>query len=164
LTILGPLSIQADYTLANLSEVVLPMRSADGRIVNSPIGTRGFHGGYVAVSYFLTGEHRLYNKSMGKLNPWYTRPNTNFWFVRDENGRLSSCLGAWELTFRYSYLNLNDEFIRGGVLSGFTYGLNWHLNPNMRIMFNYVNDQRWHRDGAFSGVVQGFGIRTHFQF
>ena len=46
--------------------------------------------------------------------------------------------GAWQLAARYSYLDLTDEGIRGGILSDITAGMNWYLFPNTRAMFNYV--------------------------
>ncbi|MFO7931710.1 MAG: porin, partial [Desulfosalsimonas sp.] len=43
-----------------------------------------------------------------------------------------------ELGVRYSSLDLNDEAIEGGELNDLTLGVNWHLNPNVRTMINYV--------------------------
>ncbi|MHC4097467.1 MAG: porin, partial [Planctomycetota bacterium] len=40
---------------------------------------------------------------------------------------------------RYSGLDLDDSGISGGELDTITAGLNWHLNPNTRIMWNYVH-------------------------
>ena len=39
---------------------------------------------------------------------------------------------------RYSYIDLDRARINGDRLDDFTLGLNWYLNPNMRVMFNYV--------------------------
>ncbi|MFW5810298.1 MAG: porin [Thermodesulfobacteriota bacterium] len=35
-------------------------------------------------------------------------------------------------------IDLTDADIEGGELSDITLGVNWHLNPNVRVMFNYV--------------------------
>jgi len=45
---------------------------------------------------------------------------------------------AGEVGLRYASVDLTDEDIEGGELSDITFGVNWHLNPNVRMMFNYV--------------------------
>ncbi|MEE8260545.1 MAG: porin, partial [Nitrospinaceae bacterium] len=51
--------------------------------------------------------------------------------------------GALQVALRYSTLDLNDDnsapAYRGGEMDNITLGLNWHLNPNTRFMFNYVH-------------------------
>ena len=38
-------------------------------------------------------------------------------------------------------MDLNDAGITGGEIDNITAGLNWYLNPNTRMMFNYVFSQ-----------------------
>jgi phosphate-selective porin OprO/OprP len=42
------------------------------------------------------------------------------------------------LAARYSTVDLNDADVEGGEQYDITGGLNWYLNPNTRIMLNYV--------------------------
>jgi phosphate-selective porin OprO/OprP len=150
----------------------------------TPIGREFFWGTSTQVSCFLTGENRTYNKRYGS----YARviPNENAWLVRDEDGNFNGGLGAWEVLFRYDYVNANvlDTLVAGspGVVAGsgaansYTVGLNWHLNPNMRVMFNYTLFDRYINPSTtavatpnFAGlsvhdITQGFGTRFHLQF
>ncbi len=52
--------------------------------------------------------------------------------------------GAWQVAARYSSVDLNDESIRGGQLDDITLGINWHLNPNTRVMCNYIRARLRH--------------------
>ncbi|MEI6256344.1 MAG: porin, partial [Planctomycetota bacterium] len=88
--------------------------------------------------------------------------------------------GAWQVGARYNYLCLSDGQVNGGVLNGMTLGLNWLLNPNARVYFNYDLTYRdfvstpWKKDstGAVvpgtssngSGFINGFGTRLAFDF
>lgn len=89
-----------------------------------------FWGFYVYASYFITGENRRYNTSEGTFSG--IKPNNNF-------NPFKGGWGALEAAFRYSYLNLNDQKIRGGKESDFTIGLNWYPCSKVRFMFNYVH-------------------------
>ncbi|MFC1480291.1 porin [Candidatus Omnitrophota bacterium] len=114
----GPLSLQGEFMQSFVNQ-------AGGGLSDTY-----FQGLYAQTSYFLTGEHRNYSKSNGVFSR--VRPNNNF-SIKDQT------FGAWELAARYSYLDLQDNGIYGGTMSDVTVGLNWYLNPNMRIMGNYVH-------------------------
>lgn len=108
---------------------------------------------YVSGSYFLTGEHRPYDGgAFDRL-----KPNEN---VRagDKGG-----LGAWELAARYSTMDLVDSGIVGGEMNALTLGINWYLNPSVRIMANYVRASA--DDAASNTNVDGTGhfFSTRFQ-
>jgi phosphate-selective porin OprO/OprP len=92
-------------------------------------GDPDFWGHYLYVSYFLTGENRGYNKSKGVFSG--IKPKNSF---RPLQGKW----GALELALRYSYLDLNDEGIKGGKERNITTGLNWYLNSKTRFMLNYT--------------------------
>ena len=58
--------------------------------------------------------------------------------------------GAFELAARYSWMSLDDDNIRGGILNQETVGFNWQLNPNIRWMWNYVHS---HVNGVGSADI-----------
>jgi phosphate-selective porin OprO/OprP len=101
-----------------------------------------FHGCHIDCGYFLTGEHREYHSASGTLgavrvnHPWLCCPC--------ESGRQRG-FGAWELTARFAYLDLFDSDVprgedgqRVGIqLPQSTFGVNWYLSDQVRLMFNY---------------------------
>ena len=61
--------------------------------------------------------------------------------------------GAWELSTRYSSVDLTDGLVDGGEMDIFSLGVNWWLSPIFNVNLNYrfiTND----RDGL-SGDTQG---------
>lgn len=118
----GPFSVQTEYIGAFVDRV--------GQVDTN------FNGVYFYTSYFLTGEHRSYDRPNGTFSR--VKPFENFFRVRDEDGNIQMGKGAWELGYRYSYLDLNDDNIAGGRVSDHTIGLNWYLTPYTRLMWNYV--------------------------
>src|SRR5262249_32415273 len=90
------------------------------------------------------------------------------WLKRDDDGGVTYGWGAWEVAARYSYLNLNDGPVRGGVMGGTTLGLNWYLNSNLKVQFEYLTNSRYDKltggNGNLPAPVQGFGSRIQFQF
>ncbi len=159
LGIWGPLSVQAEAAWAFASDVrqVYPAAA-----LGTPRGDTTFWGGYVQASYFLTGEHRGYDRRFGTFD----RPkvNENFFLVRGEDGRFHYGLGAWEVAYRFSYLDLNDNGINGGQLNQHTIGLNWYFNDNFKVQANYINIQRNVAEPANSGTVHGFGLLAQWYF
>ncbi len=141
----GPFSLQGEYITANV----------DSESMDDP----QFDGFYVFASYFLTGEHRPYKTSGGKFDR--VKPKNNF----DGKGGL----GAWEVAARYSNVDLNDgDIMYAGELSNVTLGLNWYLNPNMRIMWNYVNssleDRMYEEDLIDDADADTFMMRLQVDF
>ncbi len=97
------------------------------------------NGAYVYVSYFLTGENRHYSRQRAAFDR--VKPFTNVFRVRTEDGYVQTGWGAWEVAYRFSYLDLDDAAagILGGNAHDHTIGVNWYLNPNMRVMADYVH-------------------------
>ncbi|GIW80667.1 MAG: hypothetical protein KatS3mg105_2474 [Gemmatales bacterium] len=116
-----------------------------------------FHGAYVYVAYWLTGEHQPYNKRRGVIGQ--VKPFENFFLVERCRGGWGGGWGAWQIAARYSYLDLTDNDIRGGVEDNVTFGLNWIWNTNARMQFNYVIGKIRDRQpvngftgGSFTGI------------
>lgn len=127
----GPLTLQGEYFFTDVN--------------TQDLGDRDFSGYYVQASYMLTGETRPYKNANGVFDR--IRPKHNFKLGGDDAG-----WGAWEVALRYSNLDLNDGHtsfvdrildrsreIRGGEEDNLTLGLNWYLNPNVRVMWNYTH-------------------------
>jgi len=133
----GPFSVQGEYIRADVRA--------------SRRDNASFDGWYAYASYVLTGEHRRYRKR----NPVFQSPTPrrNFGFGEEDGW------GAWEVALRFSGIDLDDGRVRGGSMRDVTAGLNWYLNPNMRIMLNYVHGDVKHR--LYSGRVQS--LQTRFQ-
>lgn len=150
----GPLSVQGEWILTDLQ---------GDRDAN-------LQGGYVFVSYFLTGENRVYSKSrstFGRIKPY-----ENFWWVDDTGSLCCHGSGAWELAARYSNLDYDSSGVTGiggsngtrGELNNFTFGVNWYWNPYMHVTFNYVHSEL---DDAVTGQnadVDAFLTRCHVDF
>lgn len=111
----GPLSFQGEYFHL----------FADSDTADNP----RFWGFYLYGSYFITGEHRSYDRSKGVFSG--IRPKSDFHLF--DGG-----WGALEIALRFSYVDLNGGSIRGGREYDLTGGLNWYLNENTRFMFNYI--------------------------
>jgi phosphate-selective porin OprO/OprP len=110
----GPLSVQGEYIYA--------LVDADDDL--------HFWGLYLYGSYILTGEHRKYSTGSGTFSGVD---------IKNEFHPRKGKWGAFELGLRYSYIDLNDKFIKGGKERNITIGLNWYLYPKIRCMFNYVH-------------------------
>jgi len=95
-----------------------------------------FHGGYVYLSYFLTGEHMPWERKSGTLGR--IKPFENFFLVDRCGGGTGYGLGAWQLAVRYSYADFSDSDVQGGIGESLTAGLNWYWTPYSRMQFNYI--------------------------
>jgi phosphate-selective porin OprO/OprP len=163
LTILGPFSIQAEAYYDKFRNG----RFANNNLLGTTnLGDVEFYGWYAFASYYLTGENRTYlktpNTSTGHAAPAIGRPMvySPFFMLRrgacgDEG--IARGWGAWEVAARMGYLKLIDggfatattqtgavvapapigAVSQSGRLWQYTLGLNWYLNPNMKVQWNY---------------------------
>jgi len=133
----GPVSLQAEY-MRLWADRQPPNRDAQ------------FDGFYFQASWLVTGEHRPYDRKNGVFSR--VKPRRDFRLKQQG-------WGAWELAARYSCLDLNDAGIAGGEMDDYTFGLNWYLNPNVRMTFNYI-----HSDVRGAGEADLFGGRVQVDF
>ncbi len=89
------------------------------------------NGSYASLSCLLFGGKYAYNSEEGE-------------FTQVSRGK---DWGDIELALRYDYINLNDTHaqIMGGSANGFTAGVTYHINYNVKFMVNYsyINHDRY---------------------
>lgn len=105
----GPMSVQAEFVSSTLDD--------DSEVT----------AWYLQGSYFVTGESRAYKKSAASFSR--VKPTSNY----GDDGN-----GAIELAIRMQEIEL-DEMTAGENAEALSMGINWHLNPNARVMFNIIN-------------------------
>jgi phosphate-selective porin OprO/OprP len=164
----GPWTLTAEYSgsvVRNAFTGGLPL--PNGRL---PAGVAAHgdyfaQGYYVEVLYFLTGDHQTYDlnrRGYGRI-----RPRENFFLVDGERGPLFGH-GAWQVGVRYDYIDLSNHGINGGFAHAITVGLNWYLNPNAKLQWNYVWTERNfapdNNAGMVAGDINAFGMRFHWDF
>lgn len=125
-----------------------------------------FDGWYVEGGWVLTGEARKYNPDTAAFDaPPVAKP-----FNLKDGG-----WGTWELAARYSVVDLNsDPFaplagnrIRGGEQTITTLGVNWFLNPSLRLSLDWldVSVDRLTAGGLRAGQdYQALNLRSQFAF
>ena len=155
----GPLTVQSEYT-ANVIRSASAAATATAP-AGRPQGDLFFQGVYAEAMLFLTGESRTWNPKTAVFNrvqplrPLRLKPSSDC----DGYG-----YGAWELAARYSYIDLSNKAIQAGRLDSVTLGLNWYLNANAKMQFNYDYTQRGDTTVPARGHVHGFGVRSAFDF
>lgn len=142
----GPFMVMGEYSKASLSRAGMP--DAD------------FTGWYVGGALTLTGESRTsaYRQNNGEFKG--LRPGSAF---DPSEGNW----GAFELTARYSTLDLNDGVVTGGESDVLNAGLNWIINPNMRMLFDWTHVLDTDESNAVRTLVPGmdiFTIRTQYNY
>ena len=96
---------------------------------------------YVQGSWLLNGGHKAYKAGNGV----FTGPKV-------EGVRL------WELTARYDRIE-NDD-LPGRIATTWMLGVNYYLNPSLRIMANFVQGE----NDLSGDETSQFGLRTQFAF
>lgn len=128
-----------------------------------------YNGGYMFLSYFLTGENRQYRKDLKVIDR--TQPYEPFFLVDSAKG-IACGWGAWELNFGYSWVNLDDGHDtvattpgtaanrRRGFNNNLIAGVNWYQNAWSRMYFDYELELVDFVDaGVPNSTANIFGIR-----
>lgn len=133
----GPLSFQGEWLSASI----------DSPSTMDPT----LNGWYVMAAYTITGESRSYKTYDGVFGS--VKPATNY--GKDGNG-------AFEVAARYSMADYTDVpgLSTNGEVTSITVGANWYLNPNARVMGNYVISER---DGTGAGTGEESAVQFRFQ-
>lgn len=146
----GPFSVQGEY----------------GRLSIDRFGTAStvkFDGFYGFASFFLTGESRVFkNGVVDRLKP-----------IADFNPQKGNW-GAFELAARYDQLDLTDHDFSplDRKATSWTGALNWYLNGNVKVLFNYIrfkgeNSPLVVAPVAVNGTTakgEAFATRLHLDF
>jgi len=114
----GPLSFQAEYIQSEVN--------------GTDFGGASFWGGYVQLSWFLTGEHKSYDTGMATFSRVEPKQDSQGIFRKRPGGAL-------ELTGRISNVDLNDRGITGGEMVDLSFGVNWYLSSTSALKLNYIN-------------------------
>jgi phosphate-selective porin OprO/OprP len=146
--VFGPWSLQGEWSAAAVQQ------TAAGLVF--------VHGVYVYGSYFLTGEHRGYNRTRGSFD----RVDVLRPLIRSRTDPRGGW-GAVELAARFSYLDFDSPNLPPDAsgasartkLYELTVGANWYLNSNTRIMIDYTAGMP-DKAGAGQTVAHLFGVRT----
>ena len=115
--------------------------------VDSPsYGNLDFSGYHITGSWIVSGEMRSYNRKSGVLGPVPVAKDVN------QGG-----WGSWELSTRWSSIDLQDRTIDGGRLDILSFGVNWWLTPvfNVNLNYRFINNQT----NGLSGNSSGFNAR-----
>lgn len=118
----GPLLVQAEYIRTDVQRF-------------NGLPSLGFQGGYVEGSVVLNGRGRDY-----VLTPQGGTTYAVFKGIEvPERLRVSrGGAGVFELSARFSAIDLNDRRLGGGSEQDLSVGLSWYPEPNVRLIANYV--------------------------
>jgi len=125
----GPLWIAYEYTRTDVANPVL--------------GNPSFDGYWVAASWILTGEMRAYNYKSGTFGGVPVSRSVY------QNGK-----GAWELSARWSSIDLEDGLVASGGMDIASLGLTWWATPffGLNANFRYIRNELDGVEGRSSGV------------
>ncbi len=135
-----------------------------------------YYGAYLQGGYFLTGESIGYNKQTGVLD-YVVEPFSEF-VGTGKRGKVCGW-GAWEVAFRWSYLNLVGSNVNpaniipggagpppspnAGAVNESTLALNWWWNRYSRVQFNWIHSSPTYTAFGYA-PFDIFGTRFQVEF
>lgn len=138
----GPVTVQSEAFLS-----AVDLNGSDLVFVN---------GAYSHLSYFLTGENRIYDR-FGQHGAQFAR-NKPYHNLSAAPGCWA--WGAWELKARWSYLDLST--VAAGQYNDLTAGMNWYWSDRTRIMFDWIHP--WTSQQTVFGDTEADVLAMRFDF
>ncbi len=129
----GPFWLASEYTRTEVD--------------NPELGDPVFSGYWVGASWILTGEMRPYRYKSGTFGGAPIARNV------EQNGK-----GAWEISTRFSHIDLEDGGVHGGEMDIASLGISWWLTPVFGVDVNYR--YIWNELGGEEGTSSGFNSRV----
>lgn len=112
------------------------------RVSSPETGNPWFHGGEAFVQWLTTGETRSYNMA-----------GSYFREVSPDSTIIQGASGGWGPMVKFSYSNLTNGPLQGGIFWRVTPMINWYMTDNLRFEFAYGY-----------GVLTKLGARSVTQF
>lgn len=148
-----------------------------GTLLDQQTGPNIFYqGAYFQCGYFLTGESCRYLKQAGVLD-YNVTPYSDFFGLGRHRG--FGGWGAWEVAFRWSYVDLSTSKIlpenqlsrlpgpppspNPGTLNESTVGINWWWNRYTHVQFNWIHSMP-HYDSIGTAPFDIFAARFQVEF
>ena len=135
-----------------------------------------YYGTYLQCGYFLTGEHAGYSRQVGVMD-YNVAPYDEFFSTK--RGDRMCGWGAWEVAFRWSYVNLLNTDVNPanqlsdspgpppvpnpGRLNESTVAVNWWWNQYTRVQFNWIHSMI-NNTGRGPSTMNTFAARFQAEF
>ena len=117
-----------------------------------------FHGGYLQLAFFLTDHFQPWNRRLGIIDRIE---------MLNQSTDPACWRRAWQLAVRWSFADLSDNDITGGVGESIAAGLNWYWTPRSRLQLNSIYGNISNRgpiDGQIEGDYVTIGTRVMVDF
>ena len=126
------------------------------KVKRTNAGDPTFFGGYLEAGYFLSDDKRQYKDGVFKA-------------VKVKQPLSDGGLGAWQINFRFDYLDLVNEGIVGGKQNAYMASLIWTPIDYVRVLLNYGHISYTDALDIVAGAPNDFsvnvvGLRTQVSF